>query len=315
MLLLVIMNVAFVPVGGDLHIGEPLFSISEMASHTLVITAVPTSPSEKLEILRQKGEEKIKEQEDRCRAVEQDLKNQVLESEKKILKMEKKQTNFLISFEKQAHITQEAYLRKAMDENNKKLQELCHDITQGLIEEKYLKQCFDKNFEKLKSDANAAEKEQKARIPQEIEKSKQLNKQLDNAQVQLEDFTNRATERLLGLSGKVQCLEIEVQTLRDFETNGLQKLENKYLDVTQRHEYFLQESPARLATAHEDVKRLRRGIASLQRMQERHLDSPWMEAQLQQARQELIIFEDCRHEDAFHWQSSQWTQVGDRVTA
>ncbi|MCO5571976.1 hypothetical protein L7F22_025727 [Adiantum nelumboides] len=175
--------------------------------------------------------------------------------------MEKKQTTFLISFEKQAHITQEfealrvklhdiefrffnfeAYLRKAMDEKNKKLQELCHDITQGLIEEKYLKQCFDKNFEKLKSDAKAAEKEQKARISQEIEKSKQLNKQLDNAQVQLEDFTNRATERLLGLSGKVQCLEIEVQTLRDFETNGLQKLENKYLDVTQCHEYFLQEA-------------------------------------------------------------------------
>ncbi|MCO5590790.1 hypothetical protein L7F22_044765 [Adiantum nelumboides] len=42
------MNVAFVPVGGDSHIGEPLFSISEMASQILVVTDVPTSPSEKM---------------------------------------------------------------------------------------------------------------------------------------------------------------------------------------------------------------------------------------------------------------------------
>ncbi|RYA44469.1 hypothetical protein DD606_25180, partial [Enterobacter cloacae complex sp. GF14B] len=78
--------------------------------------------------------------------------------------------------------------------------------------------------------------------------------------------------------------------------------------------FFLQESLARRAAAREAEQRLRRGIALLQRMQEQHPDSPWLEEQLQQARQELASTEERRHEFAFHRQASKWTQVGDRVT-
>ncbi|KAI5070830.1 hypothetical protein GOP47_0015173 [Adiantum capillus-veneris] len=214
-----------------------------------------------LERLRQEGEEKIKKQDDSYKTIEQELKTQVLESEKKLLKMELTQTNLLNSFKKQGQISEEFEalrvklheiesklfefedkFRKSIDEKSKKLQDLCRDITKSLIEENHARQHYEENLEKLKKDARAAENDRIACISQEIDKFKQLNVQLDNAQARLEHSKNIVMERLLVLSGKMQCMEVEVQDLQDFQANGIQKLENKYLDLIQRHEYFLQEA-------------------------------------------------------------------------
>ena len=77
---------------------------------------------------------------------------------------------------------------------------------------------------------------------------------------------------------------------------------------------FRDESQRRLEEARETARRLRRSVAALQRQQEMHPDSAWVETQLMQARQELRETEERRHEFSYHRQAAHWTQVGDRVT-
>ena len=59
---------------------------------------------------------------------------------------------------------------------------------------------------------------------------------------------------------------------------------------------------------------LHQGVASLQHILEGHPNSKWAGTQLVQAQQELQEVEDWRLEFVYHRQTSQWTQVGDRVT-
>ena len=77
---------------------------------------------------------------------------------------------------------------------------------------------------------------------------------------------------------------------------------------------FREEAGRRLAAAREQERRLHRSVAALQRQLERHPDSQWVGTQLDQARQELRVVEERRHEFSFHRQAAHWTQVGDRVT-
>ena len=79
--------------------------------------------------------------------------------------------------------------------------------------------------------------------------------------------------------------------------------------------YFMHETArARLEEARERERRLRRSLATLQRLQEQQPSCEWVETQLSQARREVIEIEEARHEFYFHRQASQWTQLGDRVT-
>eukprot|EP00250_Pteridium_aquilinum_P022375 c25362_g1_i1 orf=3-2321(-) len=71
----------------------------------------------------------------------------------------------------------------------------------------------------------------------------------------------------------------------------------------------------RQAQRDEDARRLRRGLASLQSLQETSPESLDIEHQIGQARAELREIEERRHDYIYHRSASHWTQVGDRVTA
>ena len=78
---------------------------------------------------------------------------------------------------------------------------------------------------------------------------------------------------------------------------------------------FREEARQRAEQLREAERSLRRGLASLQRQQETHPKSAWVETQMAQARQELREVEERRHDFSYNRQASHWTQVGDRVSA
>ena len=78
---------------------------------------------------------------------------------------------------------------------------------------------------------------------------------------------------------------------------------------------FREEARQRAEQLREAERSLRRGLASLQRQQETHPESAWVETQMAQARQELREVEERRHDFSYHRQASHWARVGDRVSA
>ena len=70
----------------------------------------------------------------------------------------------------------------------------------------------------------------------------------------------------------------------------------------------------RLEESRERERRLRRGLRSIQHLQELRPHDAELEEQLSLARQEIREVEEHRHDFFFHSQAAQWTQVGDRVT-
>ena len=70
-----------------------------------------------------------------------------------------------------------------------------------------------------------------------------------------------------------------------------------------------------LEESREQERRLRRGLRSIQHLQELRLHDAELEEKLSLARQEIREVEEHRHDFFFHSQAAQWwTQVGDRVT-